>query len=339
MPKHLRIFIVGNPGKPGVREGAELLRKLLGAHRNIRVAGVDLSRSGDLSRVRADILLALGGDGTMLSVCRRLGARQRPVLGIKFGHKGFLAEVQPEEMEAAGGRLADGHYRVSPRMRVEAAVLRKGRTVARLTALNDIVVHSGPVARVIFLEVRVDGELVSSYDADGVILATPTGSTAYSLAADGPIVAPDLDALVITPICPHTLAARPMVVGAGSRVEVRVRSRERTAALTADGQVLVRLQNGDLVRVRRAARSFFLVELGKRARYQAIRELEAARDQRSVEPLAAMLKHEQDDLVALRLLRALVALASDSPHTREALDSLANSDRPLLKGFARGVMQ
>jgi len=272
MSKRLRIQLVGNPDKPGVRDGAVLLRKILGAHRNITVAGTDLSRSTDLSRASADMFLALGGDGTVLSVCRRLGPRARPVLGVKFGHKGFLAEVLPEEMEEAGHRLAAGHYRVSPRMRVEAAVLRGGRRVAGLTALNDLVIHSGPLARVVFLDVRVDGELVSGYDADGLILATPTGSTAYSLAAGGPIVAPDLDALVITPICAHTLAARSMVVSAKSRVEVRVESRERTAALTADGQVPVKLLTGDVVRVRRAPQPFLLVELGNRARYQAIRE-------------------------------------------------------------------
>jgi len=272
MARPLRIQLVGNPDKPGVRDGAALLRKILGAHRNITVAGTDLSRSTDLSRASADMFLALGGDGTVLSVCRRLGARARPVLGVKFGHKGFLAEVLPEEMEEAGHRLAAGHYRVSPRMRVEAAVLRRGRRVAGLTALNDLVIHSGPLARVIFLDVRVDGELVSSYDADGVIIATPTGSTAYSLAAGGPIVAPEIDALVVTPICAHTLAARPMVVGPGSVIEVRVVSRERTAALTADGQVPVKLLSGDAVRVRRAQQPFLLVELGERQRYQAIRE-------------------------------------------------------------------
>jgi NAD+ kinase len=272
MARPLRIQIVGNPDKPGVKAGAASLRQILGAHRDIKVVGVSLSRSGDLSRVGADMFLALGGDGTVLSVCRRLGERQRPVLGIKFGHKGFLAEVLPDELEETGHRLAARHFMVSPRMRVEATLLRRGRSVERLVALNDVVVHSGPLARVIFLDVRVDHELVYSYDADGVILATPTGSTAYSLAAGGPIVAPDLAALVITPICAHTLAARSMVVSASSRVEVRVQSRERTAALTADGQVAAKVLNGDVVRVRRAARPFFLVELGGRQRYQAIRE-------------------------------------------------------------------
>jgi NAD+ kinase len=194
------------------------------------------------------------------------------VLGIKFGHKGFLAEVLPDEMKEACERLASGRYEVSPRQRIEAAVFRSGRHLTAYTALNDVVVHSGPVARVNFLEVRVDGELVASYDADGVIVATPTGSTAYSLAAGGPIVAPDLDAIVITPICAHTLAARSMVVGGGSEVEVRAESRERDAAMTIDGQELVRLRNGDAVRVRRDRHPFLLVELGERPRYQAIRE-------------------------------------------------------------------
>jgi len=272
MKKRLSIAIVGNPAKTGVKAAVRDLRKLVAAQARLKLAGVTLSRSADLSRIPADLLLALGGDGTMLSVCRRMGERQRPVLGIKFGHKGFLAEVQPEEMKEAVERLAAGRYAISKRLRVEGEVRRAGRAVHQLVALNDLVVHSGPMARVIFLDVRVDGELVSSYDADGVIIATPTGSTAYSLAAGGPIVAPEIDALVVTPICAHTLAARPMVVGPGSVIEVRVVSRERTAALTADGQVPVKLLSGDAVSVRRAKQPFLLVELGERQRYQAIRE-------------------------------------------------------------------
>lgn len=273
--KPLRVQIVGNPAKTGVKAAVRDLRRLLTAAAGLRLAGVSLSRGADLSRAAADLFLALGGDGTVLSVCRRMGARQRPVLGVKFGHKGFLAEVQPEEMPAAVARLAAGDYRVSERLRAAAEVFRPasaGRPVGRLAALNDVVVHSGPPARVIFLEVRVDGELVSSYDADGVIVATPTGSTAYSLAAGGPILAPELDALIVTPVCAHTLAARPMVVGPGSAVEVRMVSRERAAALTADGQASLTLRSGDAVRVRRAGRPFLLVELGERSRYQAVRE-------------------------------------------------------------------
>jgi len=270
--KRLRIAIVGNPDKTGVKAAARDLARLIRAQRWLRLAGVKLSRNAELSRVPADILLALGGDGTMLSVCRRMGGRQRPVLGIKFGHKGFLAEVQPEEMKAAVERLAARAFTISGRLRVEGEVRRDGRANCRLIALNDLVVHSGPLARVIFLEVRVDGELVASYDADGVILSTPTGSTAYSLASGGPIIAPEIDAFVVTPICAHTLAARSMVVGADSRIEVRLISRERAASLTADGQVAVKIQTGDAVRVRRAKKPFLLVELGVRGRYQAIRD-------------------------------------------------------------------
>lgn len=272
MGRRLSIAIVGNVAKTGVRAAVLDLARMIPSRRELVLAGVQLSRDADLSRVRADLFLALGGDGTMLSVCRRMGERQRPVLGVKFGHKGFLAEVQPEEMESAVQRLAAGRFMISRRLRIEGEVLRAGRAAGRLTALNDLVVHSGPMARVIFLEVRVDGELVSSYDADGVILATPTGSTAYGLAAGGPIVAPEIGAVVVTPICPHTLAARSMVVSAASRIEVRVVSRERTAALTADGQTVIKLRSGDAVRVRRAKQPFLLVELGERGRLQAIRE-------------------------------------------------------------------
>jgi NAD+ kinase len=264
-----------------VRAAARQLRKLIGRHRGLECAGTSLARSGDLSGVRAELVLALGGDGTVLNMCHRMGRRQKPVLGIRFGRKGFLAEVVPEEMETAIERLALGRYSISERMRVQAEVFcdavvggrsRSRRKARKLAALNEIAVHAGPIARVVDVRVEVDGEGVLAYDGDGIIVATPTGSTAYSLAAGGPIVAQDVRAMVVTPVSPHTLAARPLVVGPHSRVGVQVHCRERKAAVSADGQDVCNLRSGDRVTVRCHPRPFLLVELGARGRYQPIRD-------------------------------------------------------------------
>jgi NAD+ kinase len=272
MARKLRLLVAGNSARPGVRAASRDLCRIIGRFRGLRCVGLELARRKRLTGRGADMVLALGGDGTMLSVCRQMECHQLPVLGIKFGHKGFLAEVQPGQMQEAVERLAAGAYAVSDRLRIEGEVLRSGVPLRQLHALNDLVIHSGPLARVIFLDVRVDDVQVASYDADGVIVSTPTGSTAYSLAAGGPIVAPEIDAMVITPICAHTLAARAMVVGGASRIEIGTTSRERVAALTADGQVAVRLRSGDMVRILRGRHPFRLVELGGRGLYQSIRE-------------------------------------------------------------------
>ncbi len=272
MVRTLRVLIAGNAAKRGVRAAAGDLCRLIGLHRTLKCVGIDLAKRKSLTGAPADMILALGGDGTVLNICNRMGSRQKPVLGIRFGHKGFLAEVLPEEMEAAIERLALRRYTLSERMRVEADVFRGGRRSRKLIALNEVAIHAGPIARVVDVDVKVDGEQVLAYDGDGIIVATPTGSTAYSLAAGGPIVAQDVQAMLVTPVSPHTLAARPLVVGPESEIEVLVRCRERSAAVTADGQDLCKLRSGDSIMVRRHKTPFQLVELGVRGRYQPVRD-------------------------------------------------------------------
>jgi NAD+ kinase len=168
--------------------------------------------------------------------------------------------------------IAAGKFTVSERLRVEAEVLCPRRTPKKLVALNEVAVHTGTIARVVDLNVTVDGEQVLSYDGDGIIISTPTGSTAYSLAAGGPIVAPGLKAMIITPVSPHTLAARPLVIAPESVIEVDVLIRQHKASLTADGQAVNSLHNGDRVRIRHHRFPFKLIELGTRDRYQPVRD-------------------------------------------------------------------
>jgi NAD+ kinase len=272
MAAKLRILIAGNADKTGVRPAGRELARLINSQPELRCVGTSLSRNRSLKKTPADMILALGGDGTVLSICRRMADSQIPVLGIRFGHKGFLAEVLPEEMSLAVARIAAGRYTISERMRLVAHISAPGTKKSQLVALNEVAVHSGPLSRVVDISVKVNGEQVLAYDGDGIIVSTPTGSTAYSLAAGGPIVDQDMKAMVITPVSPHSLAARPLVVNPNSKVTIGVQCRENKAAITADGQEVRQLHTAETVVVQRHRKPFLLVELGTRGRYQPIRD-------------------------------------------------------------------
>ena len=200
----------------------------------------------------ADLLVVLGGDGSVLAAARALGDRDVPILGIQLGRLGFLTQIRPEEVEAALDKLAGGEVRVVERSRLAVSVRRGDAEVARGLALNDAVITKGSaLARMIELEARVDADRVASFRSDGLIVSTPTGSTAYNLSAGGPVVAPGVAAIVVTPICPHTLSLRPLVVPDERRIEVELRSPEE-ATLTRDGQVATALLPGDRVSLERA---------------------------------------------------------------------------------------
>jgi len=220
---------------------------------------------------RVDAVVVLGGDGTLLAVARELGERCVPILGVNLGTLGFLAETAQEGLHASLGDLLGGRVERESRMRLEVRVDREGSPRGRYLALNDAVI-SGPLSRLLDLDTRADGFEVTTYHADGLIVATPTGSTAYSLSAGGPLVLPDLEAIVVTPICPHTLTQRPLVLRPDSRIEVRVRdARQRGARLTVDGQVGCELGDADCVSVCRSAHPVTLLVPPDRNRFQAMR--------------------------------------------------------------------
>ncbi len=261
-----RILIVGNREKPGIREAVDAALPVIEAR--AEVVGVDLDPGSDLSGVDADIALSFGGDGTLLSITRRLSGKALPVLGVNLGRKGFLAELPTDELEVGIDALAGGEYRVSRRMMLDVHV----SSGCCGPALNDAVINRGALSRMLALEILVDGDLVAHHDGDGLIVASPTGSTAYSLSAGGPLVTPGVAAILIVPICPHSLSTRPIVVEAESTISVRIVDGGLEAHLTVDGQLDWPLKAGAEVEVRRADEPALLVELGRRSWFRTVRE-------------------------------------------------------------------
>src|SRR2546425_9212297 len=196
---------------------------------------------------KADLVIVVGGDGTLLSAARLLSDRQIPILAINHGGLGFLTEVTLEEMYPAIERVLAGHFITEHRMMMDIEVSRANKRTARDRALNDIVINKGTLSRMIELESRVDGQYVSKFRADGLIVATPTGSTAYNLSAGGPIIFPTMSAMIMTPICSHTLTNRPIVLPPGVKVEIVLRSSQDDVQLTVDGQVGLKLEMNDQI--------------------------------------------------------------------------------------------
>ncbi|MEE9606830.1 MAG: NAD(+)/NADH kinase [Myxococcota bacterium] len=221
---------------------------------------------------RADVMVVLGGDGTFLAVAREVGSRPVPILGVNLGTLGFLTEIAQDELFPTLEDAISGAMRVEPRMRLEVTVDRGGEELGRYLALNEAVIANTGMARLVDLETRADGVEVTTYHADGLIVATPTGSTAYSLSAGGPLLHPTLEVVVLTPICPHTLTERPLVLPETCEISVRVRDRRGCdITLSVDGQVGRELREGDRVMVRRSEYPLHLLVHPGRNRFQVLR--------------------------------------------------------------------
>jgi len=219
---------------------------------------------------QVDLLIILGGDGTLLSMARAVGDLGVPLLGVNLGGLGFLTATTLDEMFPALETYLEGRMAIEERMLLSARVVRNGQTVCEHAALNDVVITKSAMSRIIDLSVSVDGRHATAYRADGLIISTPTGSTAYSLSAGGPILFPTMDAVVLTPICSHTLTNRPIVVPGTDRIEVTLLADQEVMA-TMDGQVGVGLREGDTVEVCKAAARIRLVRFPQKDFFSVLR--------------------------------------------------------------------
>ncbi len=222
-----------------------------------------------------DLLLVLGGDGTFIAAARQVAPQSTPLLGVDLGGFGFLAEEEPERALAQVDRLLAGDFEIEERLMLRARLRRGGEIIENFLGLNDAVIAADGLRRMIRLQVDIDGQDIGTFAADGMIVSTPTGSTAYSLSAGGPIVEPQVQALVLTSICPHTLHDRPLVVRADSKLTCLVqpqRQFDERLSLTVDGQQVIGLQGDDEVLIERAECAARLVQLGRRTFYDRLHD-------------------------------------------------------------------
>ena len=226
----------------------------------------------DIIGERCDMVITLGGDGTILGAARSLANKNVPVLGINIGRLGFLADVSPDEFEQVLDDVFDGNYQRDERYLFYAEVYRNDEVVFSADALNDVVVHVRNVARMIEFETRIDGQFVNHQRADGLIVTTPTGSTAYAVSSGGPILHANLEAMAIVPICPHTLSSRPLVVRSDAKVEVKIcHTRQAIAQVTCDGQMSFDMEDNDRLHIRRKAHTTTLLHPNNHNYYEILR--------------------------------------------------------------------
>ena len=219
-----------------------------------------------------DLMLVLGGDGTMIATARLIGDQEVPVIGVNYGGLGYLAEFRIEELYTGLEVVLSGNYRLDKRMMLEVELQRDAALVTSKRVLNDVVINKSALARIIEIETYFNGQFVNSFRADGLIVSTPTGSTAYNLSAGGPMIFPSMNAVVITPICPFTLSNRPIVVPDNSEIELRLNTDHEEVALTLDGQVGFPLKVGDKVVIRKSRTTFNLVQPSNRNYFDVLRD-------------------------------------------------------------------
>lgn len=258
-PRIERVFLLGDPRKGAARA---LLRSVEPwIRRHGKLVGADLEGKADLSKLDADLLLVLGGDGSILYAARRMGKRQIPTIGVNLGRLGFLAALSKENLHTALARIFDGHYTIDRRLMLRCRIRRAGKTVFETLALNDAVIARESVSRMITVELSLRDQDVIDYRCDGIIVSTPTGATGYSLSAGGPILDPRLAAFVVTPICPHTLTNRPLVVPAGEQLTLRLAELRGKGFFNADGQEWRSLGKDDEIEIEAASESFPLLSV------------------------------------------------------------------------------
>jgi len=278
--KSKSIGILTKPKFPEVKSTLQAVVSWL-RERNIDVildtiSASSLGEHGGLQKVqlaaKADVLLVLGGDGTMLNAARLAGERGIPILGVNMGGLGFLTEVRLENLYPSLERVFANDFVLDERLMLRTHVHRHGETVAQGVVLNDVVISKGTLARMIELRIDLHGQFVTNLRGDGLIVSTPTGSTAYSLSAGGPIINPAVHSLILTPICPHTLTHRPLIVPEAVQIEVTLTSKDDGAMATLDGQVGIAMTQGDTVVIHTSEHRTRLIRFPESHYYEVLRE-------------------------------------------------------------------
>jgi NAD+ kinase len=221
---------------------------------------------------KADVLLVLGGDGTMLNAARLAAERSIPILGVNMGGLGFLTEVRLESLYPSLERVFANDYVLDERLMLRIHIHRNGETVAQGVVLNDVVISKGTLARMIELKIAIEGRFVTNLRSDGLIVSSPTGSTAYSLSAGGPIIDPAVQSLILTPVCPHTLTHRPLIVPGKDKIDLTLTSTDPGAMATLDGQVGVPITQGDTVTIQTSENRTRLIRFPESNYYDVLRE-------------------------------------------------------------------
>ncbi|AMV40377.1 NAD(+)/NADH kinase [Planctomyces sp. SH-PL62] len=268
----LRLMILGNGTREEVQDYVERVAAAIRAVPRFALVGIDLSADSDLSQCPADVAVVVGGDGTVLHTVRRMADRPTPILGVNAGRLGFLADLTVETFVERLPDLAARRYTIENLMTMSVKVISARGPTRVFHALNDAVLRAAPYFRIVEIGLSIDGESVMSYRGDGLILATPAGSTAHSLSAGGPILPPSAHMFVVTPICAHTLTQRPLVDSGHKTYELVVRGEGIAMILVIDGQIQIPLQSGDRVIVRRGDSHFPIIRLPGHSFYSTLRD-------------------------------------------------------------------
>jgi NAD+ kinase len=270
------IGILTKPSAPNMRQRVEQVQNWLGIHqKTVLLDSNDMPPSPSCPErqhiaKQADLLIVLGGDGTMLSGARLVEQRGIPILGVNMGGLGFLPEINFDDLPKALEKIFSGEFRLDARLMLAAQIRRADHIIGTYSALNDVVVSKGHLARMISTTVSVNDEFMTNMQSDGLIVSTPTGSTAYSLSTDGPILDPGVDALLITPICPHTLSHRPFLAPNTVSISIKLISQERAMA-TVDGQEGEEILTGDIVEIRASEHRTQLIRFPGRSYFEVLR--------------------------------------------------------------------
>ncbi|HMU33251.1 MAG TPA: NAD(+)/NADH kinase [Pyrinomonadaceae bacterium] len=263
--------IVIKPGHEEAKATAQELSSWFSA-RDIKLVGTFPADHAEADLSGCGLVVVLGGDGTMIAAARMIGEAEVPVLGINYGSLGYLTDFRIEELHTAVESVVSGKFETDHRVMLRTELIRDGESIANGRVLNDVVINKAALARIIAIEVRLNGLFVNSFRSDGLIVATPTGSTAYNLSAGGPIVYPSMNAVVLTPICPFTLTNRPIVIPDDAQIELKLESGSEGVILSLDGQTGFPLVVGDIVRIRKSRTTLNLVQPENRNYFDVLRK-------------------------------------------------------------------